>query len=57
MLQERYVLSPSGVEYAILDRGYSSLRSGHLDSAIGAQAMIQHRDISLVFVKEIIYFD
>ena len=54
MLQERYVLSPSGVEYATFDRGYSSLRSGYLESAIGGQAMIQHRGISLVFVKEII---
>ena len=54
MLQERYVLSPPGVDYATFDGGYSSLRSGHLESAIGAQAMIQHRGISLVFVKGII---
>ena len=54
MLQERYVLSPSGVDYATLDQGYSSLRSGHLESAVGAQAMIQRRGISLVFVKGII---
>ena len=54
MLQERYVLCPPGVDYATFDRGCSSLRSGHLESAIGGQAMIQHRGMSLVFVKEII---
>ena len=54
MFQERYVFSPPGVDYATFDGGYSSLRSGHLESAIGGQAMIQHRGISLVFVKKII---
>ena len=37
-----YVLSPSGVEHASLDQGYSSLRSGDLESGIGAQDMVQH---------------
>ena len=37
-----YVLSPSGVEHATLDQGYSLLRSGGLESAMGAQATIQH---------------
>ena len=54
MWLERCVFSLSGVEYATLDRGYSSLRSGHLEFAMAGQAMIQHRGISLVFVKEII---
>ena len=54
MLLERYVFSPTGVDYATFDGGYSSLRSGLLESAIGGQAMIQHRGISLVFVKKII---
>ena len=54
MLLEKFVLFPSGVDYPILVRGYSPLRSGHLKSAIGAKAMIQHRGISLVSVKEII---
>ena len=54
MLQGRYVLSPSGVAYATFDAGYSSSRRGHLKSATGGQGMIQHRGISLVFVKEII---
>ena len=49
MLQERFVLSPSGVEHATLDQGYSWLRSGDLESAIGTQAMIQHTGISVVF--------
>ena len=44
-----YVLSPSGVEHTTLDEGYSLLRSGHLESAIDAQAMIQHTGISSVF--------
>ena len=44
-----YVLSPSGVELATFDQGCSLLRSGHLESTIGAQAMIQHRGISIVF--------
>ena len=52
MLQERYALSPPGVDYATFDGGSSSLRSGQL--VIGGQATIQHRGISLVFVKEII---
>ena len=30
-------------------QGYSLLRSGDLESAIGAQAMIQHTGISVVF--------
>ena len=54
MLQEMYVVSPSGVDYATFDRGYSSLRSCRLESSIGAHAMIQQGDISLVFVREII---
>ena len=38
MLQERnYALSPSGFDSATLDRGYSLLRSGHLESPIVAQ--------------------
>ena len=41
MLQEMYVLSPPGVDNASFDRGYSSLRSNHLESSMGAQAMIQ----------------
>ena len=54
MLQERYVLFPSGVEHATLDQGYSSLRSGDLESTMGAQAMIQHTGISVVFFNLII---
>ena len=54
MLQERYVLSPPGVYYPAFEGGYSSLGSGHLESAIGAQAMIQHRGVSLAFVNGII---
>ena len=54
MLQEMYVVSPSGVDYATFDRGYSSLRSCRLESSIGAHAMIQQGGISLVFVREII---
>ena len=42
MYCKMYVLSPSGVKHATLDQGYSLLRSGDLESAIGAQAMIQH---------------
>ena len=53
MLQELYVLSPPGLDYASFDRGYSSLKSYELESSIGAQAMIQH-GISLVFVRKII---
>ena len=45
MLQERYVLSPPGVDYATFDRGYSPLKSGQLESSIGAQTMIQHGGI------------
>ena len=44
-----YVLSPSGFEHATLDQGDSLLRSVHLESAIDAQAMIQHTGISSVF--------
>ena len=44
-----YVLSPSGVEHATLDQDYSFLRSGHLESAIGAQAMTQDTGIFVVF--------
>ena len=54
MLQEMYVLSPPGVDYATFDRGYSSLKSYQLESSMGAQAMIQHGGISLVFVRKII---
>ena len=54
MLQEIYVLSPPGVDYATFDRGYSSLKSYQLESSVGAQAMIQRGGISLVFVREII---
>ena len=55
MLQERYVLSPPGVYYPTFDGGYSWLGSSHLmESATGGQGMIQHRGVSLVFVKEII---
>ena len=46
MLQEMYVLFPSGVDYATFDRGYSSSRSYQLESSMGAQAMIQHGGIS-----------
>ena len=46
MLQEMYVLFPSGVYYATFDRGYSSSRSYQLESSMGAQAMIQHGGIS-----------
>ena len=42
-----YVLSPSGVQHATLDQGYSLLRSGDLESALGAQAKIQHTGISV----------
>ena len=54
MLQEMYVLSLSGAEHVTLDQGCSLLRSGHLESAIGTQAMIQHTGISVVFFKQII---
>ena len=54
MLQEIYVLSPPGVDYATFDEGYSSLKSFELESSMGAQAMIQHGGISLVFVREVI---
>ena len=47
MLQEMYVLSPLGVDYATLDQDYSLLRSGHLVPAIGAQAIVQHTGIYL----------
>jgi len=33
-----------GVEHATLDQGYSLLRSGDLESSIGAQATIQHTE-------------
>ena len=49
-----YVLSPSGVEHATLDQGYSLLRSDGLESARGTQAMIQHRGKSIVFFHLII---
>ena len=49
-----YVLSPSGVEHATLDQDYSSLRSGDLESAIGAQDTIQHTGISIEFFNLII---
>lgn len=55
ILQERNnILSPSGVEHATLDQGYSLLKSGDLESARGTQAMIQHRGKSLVFFHLII---
>ena len=54
MLQEMYVLFPSGVDYATFDRGYSSLKSYELESSMGTQAMIRHGGISLVFVRKII---
>ena len=54
MLQEMYVLSPPGVDYGTFDQGYSSLKSYQLESSMGAQAMIQHGGISLVFVQKII---
>ena len=49
-----YVLSPPGVVYATFDPRYSSLKSYHMESSMGAQAMIQHGGISLVFVRKII---
>ena len=51
MLQETYVLFPSGADYATLHHGYSSLKSGHLESAIGTQGIIQQTGISVVSVK------
>ena len=48
MLQEMYVPSPPGLDYATFDRGYSSLKSYQLESSMGAQAMIQHGGISLL---------
>ena len=54
MLQEMYVLSPAGVDYATFGPGYSSLKRYQLESSMGAQAMIQHGGISLVFVRKII---
>lgn len=40
-------LSPPGVEQASLGQGSSLSRSGHgLESAVGAQGMIQHTGIS-----------
>ena len=45
-----HVLSPSGVERATLDQGYSSLRSGHLEYAIGTQATIQHTGIAVELI-------
>jgi hypothetical protein len=53
MLQGRFALSPPGVDHATFDRGYSSSKSYQLESSIGAQAMIQHGSISLVFVREL----
>ena len=49
-----YVLSPSGVENATLDQGYSLLRSGDLESTRGAQTTIQHTGISVKFFNLII---
>ena len=41
-------LSPPGIEQASLGQGSSLLRSGRdLESAIGAQGMIQHTGISV----------
>ena len=55
MLQEMYVLSPPGVDSATFVPGYSSLKSYlNLESSMGAQAMLQHGGISLVFVRKII---
>ena len=45
-----YVLSASGFAYATLDKGHSLSKSDHLESAIGAQAMIQRTGISGVFL-------
>ena len=50
MLQEIYVLSPPGVDHATFDEGYS--KRYELESSMGAQAMIQHGGISLVFVED-----
>ena len=49
-----YVFSPSGFEHASLDRGYSSLRSGDLESAISAQATVQHRGMYIYGVFSLI---
>ena len=57
MLQEVNLVSPSGVDYSTFDPGYSSSKSYHMDSSMGAQVMIQHGGISLVFVREIILTD
>ena len=46
MLKESYALSlsPAGEVYSTLDQGYNPfLRSGHLQSTIGVQGMIQDR--------------